>query len=98
MRGRIGFACLFALCLWAGLRAFGQLQPHPGALPPAPRLSAPAAALPQGEAAPLPPACPRQASRRAAPPRTARPLALPQPSLPYYRAAWQAFHLEDRAG
>ena len=100
MRGRLLFALAFACGLWALLRLFTAEQAE-AALPfPAARVAAPAALAEDGDAegAAAPRATARAEEQRFALPRPMPRRAAPPLNLPYYRAAWQAFHLEGRAG
>lgn len=101
MRGKVWFACLFALSLWLGLRAFGQASLSRSQLPPQDRITAetwaPAAAQEENGLSPMPQAV-RFASRPALALPAFRRAPAPLPQQAHYRVAWQAFHLEGKAG
>ncbi|MBQ7455024.1 MAG: hypothetical protein IJS53_01160 [Clostridia bacterium] len=99
MRGRVLFACLFVAALWMLLHAYAHAPAKAAALPaPALTLQAPASLPEQEEETPAPsvPSAQEEGADVLRP--SPRPAEAPTLRLPFYRAAWQAFHIEGSAG
>ena len=100
MRGRLLFALLFALGMWAALHLFSQAVEEQRTA--APMLSAvmQQAALPSEEKAQDTPqaSAPQHVTAVQDAPLPVFALHAPMPDAPYYRVFYQAFSLTNKAG